>query len=51
MTRIILTYGDVTTDLRTTDALTAEGVETFARIAYEQHTQAISYAAIVEAQP
>jgi hypothetical protein len=47
--RIILIYGDVRTDLRTSDALSVEGIETFARIARENHEQAIAFASAIQA--
>lgn len=49
MVRIILTYLDVTTDLCTDDALSVEGIETFARIARQEHEQAIVFAATLQA--
>lgn len=46
--RLILTYGDVITDIRTDDQLTIDGVETFARIAYETHEKAIAYSIAIQ---
>jgi hypothetical protein len=49
-TRLVLTFADVTTDARTDDDLTVEGIETFHRITYQTHQKHIAYATAIDEQ-